>query len=162
MNIAKSKIIIRQAGINDLDFLIEYRLRFLNEVPGQEHTVKDELFLRNSLREYFITALADKSYVAFIAEYENTPVSFGGLVIRSQPGNYTLPMGKTGYILSMYTLPEYRNNGIGGLIFKRLIEYGKQINLDRLELHATKDGEPIYRNNGFMPPHDVWLELNLN
>lgn len=161
MKIEKEKLLIRQADLNDLDLLIKNRLKFLDEVPGQEHIQQDVEILEKSLRDYFSCAITGKTFVAFIAEYEGIVASAGGLVIRYQPGNYTVPMGKTGYILSMYTLPEYRKNGLGSMIFEKLIEYGKSVNIEKFELHATNDGEPIYRKYGFIPPHDVWLELNI-
>ena len=36
-----------------------------------------------------------------------------------------------------------------------------QKELDKIELHATNDGEPIYRQFGFIEPHDKALEIIL-
>ena len=83
------------------------------------------------------------------------------MVIREQPGNFEIPKGKTGYILNMFTLKEFRNNGIGSLLFQKIIDEANQLNLDRIELHATQDGEPIYRRSGFSEPYDKVLEFRL-
>ena len=64
--------------------------------------------------------------------------------------------GRTGYVLNMFTVKEYRKHGIGSLLFEKLIQEAKKRNLDKIELHATKDGEPIYRQFGF-----IWKKRSL-
>ena len=160
MKIDRSKITLKKTTILEVETLIEYRILFLKEVqgiPSQEL----ELSLRKSLRQYFTKSFEDNTFIAWIAEYEGKYISFSGMVIREQPGNFEIQNGKTGYILNMYTLNEYRNNGIGSLLFQKLIEEAKQRKLDRIELHATKDGEPIYRKFGFIEPHNKVLEFRL-
>jgi len=160
MNIDKNKIIIRNASINDIEVLIEYRITFLREaqwIPSAER----ELHLRKSLREYFNRALKNNSFISYIAEYENKSVGFSGMVIREQPGNFEIPDGRTGYILNMFTIKEFRKNGIGSMLLQKLIDEAKNKNLDKIELHATQDGEHIYRQFGFKEPHDKVLEIVL-
>ena len=62
----------------------------------------------------------------------------------------------------MYTLPEFRRNGISTELLKRLIVDAKLLKIDILNLHATKDGINIYRKFGFTEPIDPELELNLD
>jgi GNAT superfamily N-acetyltransferase len=160
MEIDRNKITFKKATISDIETIIEYRIIFLREaqcIPG----IDLEFSLRKSLRQYFTKSLENGSFISWIAEYENKPVGFSGMVIREQPGNFEIPNGKTGYILNMFTIKEYRNNGIGSLLLQKLIDEAKLRNLDRIELHATQDGEPIYRQFGFIEPHDIVLEHSL-
>jgi len=160
MNTNKTNVILRRATENDIDTLIKYRLLFLKEsygVPSKELEAR----LLISLRQYFVRSLKDGIYIAWIAEYENRPVGFSGMVIREQPGNFDLPTGRSGYILNIFTLKEFRKKGIASLLMQKLIEEGRYIKLDRLELRATIDGEPIYRKIGFVEPHDLSMELAL-
>ncbi len=158
MIIDRKKITLKKASLSDIETLIEYRIIFLYEAQGRPDEAL-ELNLRKSLKEYFSKALESDTYTSYIAEYEGKCVGFSGMVFREQPGNFEIPNGKTGYILNMFTLKEYRNNGIASLLFQKLIDEAKQRNLDRLELHATLDGEPIYRQFGFNEPHDKVLEF---
>jgi GNAT superfamily N-acetyltransferase len=161
MEIDRNKIVVKKASTFDIDTIIEYRITFLKEtysIPSNEL----ESNLRQSLKKYLTDSLNKDSFVSWIAEYENKPIAFGGMVIREQPGNFNIPYGRTGYILNMYTIKEFRSKGIGSLLFQKLIEEAKFRKLDRLELHATKDGEPIYRRFGFIEPHDKVLELILS
>jgi len=160
MKIDKIKVLLRKASVSDIDLMIEYRITFLKEAQG---TPSQELEsqLRQSLRQYFTRSLINDTFVSWIAEFENMSIGFSGMVIREQPGNLEVPNGRTGYILNMFTVKEFRENGIGSLLFQKLIDEAKQRELDKIELHATKDGEPIYRQFGLVEPHDKALEIIL-
>jgi GNAT superfamily N-acetyltransferase len=160
MKIDKNRITLRRATIDDIDTLTEYRIIFLEDAYGSQ-TPEFKFLLRQSLKDYFTRYLKSGLFISWVAEYENKSVGFSGMVIREQPGNFEIPSGKTGYILNMFTLKDFRKNGIASLLFQKLIDEAKQINLDKIELHATKDGEPVYRQFGFDEPHDKALELRL-
>ncbi len=161
MKINKKEISLRKASLNDIDKLTEFRVAFLKEAQGTPTSqLEDHLIM--SLKQYFKRSLESNSFVSWIAEYENKSIGFSGMVIREQPGNFEIPNGKTGYILNMFTIKEYRKNGIGSILFQKLIDDAKCLGLDKIELHATPDGEPIYRKFGFIEPHDKSLEKILN
>jgi len=155
-----NKITIRKATIKDIETLTDYRIIFLKETYGTPSNIK-ESNLRISLSEYFARSLEDNSFISWIAEYDEKPVGFSGLVIREQPGNFEVPNGRTGYILNMFTLKEFRKKGICNSLFQKLIDESIQLKLDKIELHATNDGERVYRQFGFTEPHDKALELKL-
>ena len=160
MEINLNEIKYRKATAADIETLIDYRSIFLKEAypfPGEEV----ERVLRSSLKEYLLKSFEADTFLAWLAEYEGSPVGFSGLVMREQPGNFDLPNGKTGYILNMFTLPEFRNMGIGSNLFRKLIDEARARKLDRIDLHATRAGEPVYRKFGFTEPHDTVLELIL-
>ncbi len=160
MEIDSSRITLRRATISDIELLVEYRIIFLTEAQNNLAEEKN-LVLKNSLREYLTKSLADDTFVSWIAEYDNKPVGFSGMVMREQPANIEIPQGNTAYILNMFTVSEFRKNGIASRLFAKLIEEARQRNADRIDLHATKDGEPIYRRFGFKEPHDKVLEFIL-
>jgi len=160
MIIDKTKITLRKASSDDIETVVNYRIQFLKETYGAP-LLEKETSLKESLKSYFIKSIKDHSFISWIAEYESKSVGFSGLVIREQPGNFEIPTGKTGYILNMFTVKDYRNNGICKLLLNKLIEESKQLDLDKIELHATKDGEHIYRQYGFTEPHDKSLEKKL-
>jgi GNAT superfamily N-acetyltransferase len=158
MKIDKGKVVLRKVINQDIDTIIDHRIIFLREVQGAP-APELESRLRQSLKKYLTVSLETDKFVSWIADYKNRPVGFGGMVIREQPGNFELPNGRTGYILNMYTVKKFRRNGIGTLLFQKLIDEARSRNLDRIELHATKNGEPIYRQFGFTDPHDKVLEM---
>jgi GNAT superfamily N-acetyltransferase len=155
-----NRISIRRATRSDIDIIIEYRIAFLKEIQGTP-SLEQESYVRQTLRQYFTNALQNDTFISWIAENNNTPIGFSGMVLRDQPGTFEMPHGKTGYILNMFTVKEFRKKGVGSLLFQRLIEEAKERKLDRVELHATNEGEPMYRKFGFIEPHQKVLELNL-
>jgi GNAT superfamily N-acetyltransferase len=158
MKINKASLKLRKATIADSELLTDYRIIFLSETYGVRPAEKISE-LKGSLMLYFSGAFDKNTFIAWIAEYEDKPVGFSGLVIREQPGNFETINGKTGYILNMFTLQEFRNNGICKMLFKKLLEEAVLLGLDKVELHATAAGEPVYREFGFKEPHDKALEI---
>ncbi len=127
-------------------------------MQGEQH-IEKETELREELSKYFNKAMNDNSFVAIIAEIDGKPVGFGGMVIQHIPGNFNLINGLEGYVLSMYTLPAYRKNGIAGEILDRLIDKGRELELGKIYLHASNDGIRLYKNRGFKNPELPVLEI---
>lgn len=103
--------------------------------------------------------MEDDSFIAVIAEYENRAVGFGGMVIQRIPGNFNLIEGMAGYILNMYTIPDFRKNGICSALLNKLIEEGKNLGVKKFFLHASPDGIELYKRYGFSDPGLPELEL---
>ncbi len=161
MKIDRDKLKIRKASVADIETIIKYRIIFLSETYGATSPEKESC-LRKSLKEYLKRSFENNSFISWIAEYEGRPVGFSGMVIREQPGNFEIPEGITGYILNMFTLKDFRNNGICKILFQKLLDEAVLLKLEKIELHATVDGEPVYRQFGFNEPHDRALEKILD
>ena len=56
----------------------------------------------------------------------------------------------------------YRKNGIASIMVQKLIEAGLEKRPDRPELRATSEGESVYRQFGFVEPHDKPMEPDLH
>ena len=161
MKIEKSKITYRRATVKDIQTLIDYRVRFLNELYGHPENGETAI-LRKSMRQYFSEAIPSGSFIAWLAEYECKTVGTGGMVVWQMPGRYGgLETGRLGYILNMYTVPEARRSGICTRLLKELIEEAKSLGLRYLHLHASEDGVNIYRKAGFVEPERIELALKI-
>ncbi len=150
----------RRATVEDVEALTELRIRFLAEhTPAPKDTEYEAL--RKELRKYFTENIPKESFIAWLAESGNRIVATSGMVMWQMPANHFVKNGKQGYILNMYTLPEFRGRGICTALLEKLIGDAKALGLARLHLHASKMGEPIYRKRGFAEPGDVELILGL-
>ncbi len=154
----KENIIYKLADVKDIPVLVENRIKFLLEIQGQKSENEIET-LRQELTLYNERAIPSGEFIAFIAEYENHAIAFSGLVIQAIPPSFTIINGKIGYVLNMYTLPEYRGNGICPKLMDLIVEKGKELGLFKLYLNATKDGYQVYVNKGFKSP--TWAELEM-
>jgi GNAT superfamily N-acetyltransferase len=161
MKTENGKITYRRATVNDLQTLIDMRVRFLNELCGHQENEETRI-LRKSLRQYFSEAIPSRSFIGWLAEHEGKIVGTGGMVVWQMPGRYEgLETGRLGYVLNMYTIPEARRSGVCTRLLKELIKEAKSLGLKYLHLHASEDGGSIYRKAGFIEPKRVELSFQL-
>ena len=59
------------------------------------------------------------------------------------------PDGKVGYIQWISTDPRWRRHGMARAITSALVAWLRDRGVGSIELHATPDGEPLYRSLGF-------------
>ena len=161
MKIENSNIKYRRATVNDVQTLIDYRVRFLNELYGHAENEETQI-VRKSLRRYLSEAIPSGSFIAWLAERDGKTVGTGGMVVWQMPGRYEgLETGRLGYILNMYTIPEARGRGVCTRLLEELIKEAESLGLRYLHLHASKDGVNIYKKAGFVEPRNVELALRL-
>jgi GNAT superfamily N-acetyltransferase len=139
---------LHRATSSDIPQLVQYRLEFLTEYWGEQKE-EDINLLRENLTRIFTDYYRKDCYICYIARDGDKVAGIGGIILREQPGNFKNPSGKVGYILNMYTLEEYRRQGISTKILNQLIEDASARGFKAFELHATPDGEPVYIKNGF-------------
>ncbi len=60
------------------------------------------------------------------------------------------PTGKRGYIMSVYTIDEYRRQGIASQMLKILIKEAKRKGVLQITLDASNLGRPVYHKLGFV------------
>jgi GNAT superfamily N-acetyltransferase len=121
---------------DDVSILVENRIRFAIELAG---SIED-----------FTKATIDNSCISVIARCDGAVAGIGSVHIREMPGNVKNPSGKWGYIMNMYTVPEFRRKGICKGIVNALVEKASGYGVTGFELHATPDGEMVYKQEGFV------------
>jgi len=161
MKIEADRLEYRRANVSDVKVLVDYRIRFLNELYHHPEDSETQV-LREALQEYFSEAIPSNSFIAWLAECDGKVVGTGGMVVWQIPGRYEgLESGRAGYIFNMYTIPEARRKGICTRLLKQLIREAKSLGIRYLHLHASKDGEDIYKKAGFVDPDQPELKLRL-
>ena len=157
----RDEIVYRRARLSDVTALVDYRVRFLNELHS--HVENDETrVVRESLLRYIAKAIRSEDFVAWIAERNGKIVATSGMVVWQKPTGYGgVESGRLGYILNFYTVPEERGKGIATRLLNELIKEARLLGLRYLHLHASKAGEPIYRKAGFKEPNMPELALTL-
>ena len=77
MKIEKDKINYRRANIGDIESLVDYRVRFLNELYNHPEDDETEI-LRKALRQYFSEAIPSNNFIAWLAEYNGKIIGTRG------------------------------------------------------------------------------------
>jgi len=160
MNIEISALKIRKIEHPDISLLVDYRLKYLAELQG-EQAVQNIEITRTGLENYFRNAIKQNRFFAFAAEIDGVVVSFGGMVVKEIPGDFSRSTYLEGDILNMYTVPAARRKGISQLILNALLKEAVMLGIGKVALHTSKDGEHLYRKNGFAEPVYPYLELVL-
>ncbi len=101
-------------------------------------------------RRWTARMLRARRFIGWIAEDRaGTPIGSGAVwltEVQPRPGEWT--RGRP-YILSMYTDPEHRGEGIASAIVRASVRYARENGYSRITLHASTMGRPVYRRLGF-------------
>jgi hypothetical protein len=143
-----NNITYHKATPEDAQVLADNRIRFALELSGNQAAETVET-LRVQMKNYFSAATANNSCISFIARCGDKVAGIGSVHVREVPGNFKNPSGRWGYIMNMYTVPEFRRKGICKGILDALVNEGSQAGIGAFELHATPEGEYVYKQNGF-------------
>ena len=138
----------RKANIDDVNILAKIRSEFLMEVSNEyseDKRVKSEI--ANKL--YLQKTLKDDSFVAWLALDDDKIIATSGLSFYTVPPNHECLDGNVAYIMNIYTYPNYRNQGIGAELFKRVVEEARRRGYKKITLNATNAGRPLYEKYGF-------------
>ncbi len=65
-------------------------------------------------------------------------------------------------IINVFTELEWRRRGLATFVIERVIAWARVKRLDRLVLHATDKGRPIYARLGFVPVSEMRFKDRLD
>ena len=69
--------------------------------------------------------------------------------------------GRAGYVQYVCTEAKHRGRGLGRAVMEALVDWYRANGVGVVELHATADGEPLYRSMGFDEGDNPALRLPL-
>ena len=140
-------IVYSEATREDINELIRMRIEYMIDDFGSV-TDEERKGMEAQLPDYFNRKLGTE-LIAFVAKEGDRIVSVAYLHIIEMPANSIPLNGLDADVLSVYTEPAYRGQGICTQLMKNLVEYGKRRGLGRIDLSATDAGYPIYAKVGF-------------
>ena len=143
----------RMATAEDAPLLARVRMDFLREANGSLSLAEaDDLLAANTA--YLSRALADGSFLSWMALEDGNIAGTSGVSFYTLPPNRSCPDGKTAYISNMFTYPAYRGGGIATRLFAMTVDAAAQKGHRNICLSATKMGRPLYEKYGFKDAHD--------
>ncbi|HEV2344891.1 MAG TPA: GNAT family N-acetyltransferase [Actinocrinis sp.] len=150
-------IAARQAVVQDAEELTRLREVMISTFgPILDHS------WRQPCIEAFRAALADPDgpLQAFVTDAPDEPgvLAAGsvGVIQRRLPGPAN-PSGLTGYILSVATDPRFRRRGHARAVVVATLDWLRACGVPRVDLHASDEGEALYRELGFHEPRGLAL-----
>ncbi|HEV3409085.1 MAG TPA: GNAT family N-acetyltransferase [Chthoniobacterales bacterium] len=158
---------IRLATPADAPIIAWHRARMWQDMGD----LPDELFetLRARAESFFRAAIISRDYVGWVAAPATdaeTIIAGAGVSLRdSLPSprkmngkTVGVTTGKLGLLINVFTEPEWRRRGVAMLLMQRVIDWSHEQRLDRLILHASDAGRPLYEKMGFRATNEMRLE----
>lgn len=134
---------IRQATEFDAEILTALRLEFLAEIGYGGEGVQE------AVRDYFERALRSGEFRAWLAESEGQIVGTGGVIFVQKPPHVRNLSGREAHVLNMYTLPQYRRQGIATALLETIRQHLVTLDVTCLRLHTTVGAKRVYHGQGF-------------
>ena len=153
---AKMKVVrLNEKFVNEF-----WRLRLqLFEELGEVNSRTNVLALETATKEYYISHI-NKDLISWGILDKDAVVASGALCLFERIPYHENLMGKEGYILNVYTCPDYRKKGYAGLLVNEMIKYASENGIRRLWLTSSEKGKHLYTQAGFVE-RDNEMELFL-
>lgn len=149
---------IRSADVSDIPTLIHHRRMMWWDMGRREETALR--LMEAAANDYFQAAVAEGSYLGFLAENASGAViGGGGIVVSAWPGVLGQRQPRKAMILNMYVEREYRRQGIARALMERMIAWCRENEFASVALHASEEGRGLYEKLGFEPTTEMRLEL---
>jgi len=139
---------INNANTNDINILVNLRIEYL--LSDYKVIEDDKLnIIRHNLPTYFIEHL-NKDLFAYVCRKNDEIIGCIFLYVSYKPSNPSFINGRTGTVMNAYVKENYRKQGIGKKLVESIINKGKELELDYIDLQATEDGCNLYKSIGFV------------
>ncbi len=139
------------------DFL-NLRLSLFREL-GEIHASTDISELREVTKNYYLLHI-NRDLISFGVTEKGNVVSTGAVCLFDRIPYIENLRGREGYVLNIYTTPEYRGKGYAGRLTEKIIEYARKNKIKRLWLNSSNAGRGVYEKYGFIEK-DNEMELFL-
>jgi len=161
---------IRRAQVEEIEQLIALRREMFESMGFDDAAALDRTC--DAARAYFAenmptdafrvwVAVASGASTKDVAGSGQTGICEGdliasiGLVIHSVPPSPHNLVGKTGYIMNLVTLPEWRRQGIAHALLIHVLDELRSQGVPAASLHASAEGRGLYENLGFHVRDDL-------
>lgn len=132
----------------DVNKFWDLRICLLREL-GEISTKTNLTNLEKSTKEYFLSNI-NKSLICYGVVNNNDIISIASLCLFSRIPYQENLNGKEGYILNVFTSPEFRKKGLAKLLLQEIIRYSNGHNIKKLWLNSSEYGKHLYSSLGFI------------
>lgn len=148
INYLMKKTMIIQLDETSVDDFWRLRKGLFEEL-GEISQNTDISELKLKTEQYFLTHI-NRDLMSWGMLQEDKLVAIGSLCLFSRIPYFENLSGLEGYILNIYTLPQFRKCGLANQILENIIEYSRKNNIKKLWLNSSEQGESLYVKAGFV------------
>jgi GNAT superfamily N-acetyltransferase len=149
---------IRPATLADVATIVTHRHRMFEDMG---HTNLERLYASLPDFEGWLRArLVNERYLGWLAETsEGIVVAGAGLWLLDWPPGALDLSPYRGYILNVYTEPDYRRRGLARQLVQCCVDWCGAQDIRVVSLHASVEGRRVYELMGFEPTNEMRLIL---
>lgn len=149
---------VRPASLADAPALARLRWAFGAEAgwgdPNADYAAFEARFTR-----FVSDGLTSGRWLLWVAEQDDQIVANLFVQIIDPVPSPGKPEQKFGWIFNVYTLPEYRHQGIGSALMQRVIEWAKAQRFESLNLWHSPGSVAYYERLGFTHTPDEFMMM---
>jgi GNAT superfamily N-acetyltransferase len=151
---------IRKATQSDAPIIAAHRVAMFSDM-GQVPTAELAAELLTQSTSALAELLREGSYAGWLAVDPNDRVVAGtGVHIkphlpRISHGGVRVVTASVPLAVNVYTEPEWRGKGIARALMLIVMEWARTQGFDRVVLHASDAGRPLYVSLGFVPTNEM-------
>lgn len=139
---------INKGTIENKEEFVKLRIKLFEELGEKdENTTVEELM--HETGNYYISHI-NKDFFCWFVEMDGKTIGVASMCVFCRIPYFQNPVGLEGYILNVYTLPEYRKCGIATKLVKEIIDFSRKGSIKRLWLNSSDAGRNIYKSLGFI------------
>jgi GNAT superfamily N-acetyltransferase len=129
--------------------IVELRMKLLFEL-GKLEKEDGTAKLQDATRSYFINKIQAGEFRVWIAENAGQIIGMTCIQFIEHPPVYENINGIEAHVMDVYTVKEFRGQGIAKAILLRIIDYAKEKKAKRVVLNTLGADKRIYEKLGFI------------
>ncbi len=152
--------LIRRATAADAATIAQHRVAMFRDIdPAILDETAAALFDASSVA--IAATLQDGSYLGWLATTNTNQVVAGvGVHLKPQLPRFSddrtrVITGLVPLVVNVYTEPDWRSQGIARALMTQLMQWATDEGFDRVLLHASDFGRPLYNALGFTPTNEM-------
>ena len=148
------EIIIRQATLDDVEQIVTHRRRMFEDMGNTDSEGLSRM--ASTFRPWLISHMQNNVYHSWLACDPQGKVVAGSDVwlIDWPAGQFDISMYR-GYILNVYTDPDYRRRGLARKLVQACTDWCYANSVQIVTLHASDQGRKVYEGLGFTPTNEM-------
>ena len=144
-------MIIRKITVGDIEAIVSMRMKMLTETTDLPMPEGLEAQIRRFVRRH----MKDGTCRGVLAELEGRVIADAVIYLFDTMPDEINIQGRTAILYNVYTIPEYRNQGVMAQMLPVVIDLAREASAAELKMTAAPKAVPLYERMGFRVNEDA-------
>ena len=136
---------IREINLGDVGTITRMRIQMLDEVTDQPLPEG----LDSSVHHFILKHMMDETCLGVVAEIDGEVIADAVIYLFETMPDEVNVSGMTAMLYNVYTVPQYRGQGIMARMLPEVIHLARKAGAAELKMTAEKKAIPLYERMGF-------------